>query len=262
MTMSGDQEQRHRELYRRLLAAERGRSAAHDYAGYHRRRFDYVVGVCRRVRPDPGARVLDVGRSALSHRLLAHYADVTTLGFAPSPDDAVAPDAAPPADRVFAAHLVCDLNDAARTGTVDGAGRYDLVVFAEVLEHLHAAPELVLHLLRGLLADDGLLVCQTPNAAALPRRLRLLAGRHPYERLRVNPGNPGHIREYTRDELVEIAAAAGLHVVRHEYADYFGAPRGGPAAAAATAALKLAGTLWPSLRRGQTAVLRRAGRRP
>jgi SAM-dependent methyltransferase len=257
------QQQRHDALRERMIAAERAQAGDHDYAAYHRRRFDYLLALCTALRPDPAARVLDVGRSPFSRMLLERYDSVTTLGLPPSGDDAGGAAGADPAaggaERTYAGHIVCDLNRAQEQGAppdaAAGAG-FDLIVFAEVLEHLHTAPELVLHLLAGLLADGGLLVCQTPNAAALPRRLRLAAGRHPYERIRANTGNPGHVREYTGDELKEIARTAGLQVVRHEYADYFAAP-GGVLPAAATAVMRALGRLRPALLRGQTIVLRR-----
>ncbi|MDP9149663.1 MAG: hypothetical protein M3O36_06955 [Myxococcota bacterium] len=45
-------------------------------------------------------------------------------------------------------------------------------MFAEVLEHLHTAPELVLAFLRRLLLPQGLLILQTPNAASLSKRIK------------------------------------------------------------------------------------------
>ena len=89
----------------------------------------------------------------------------------------------------------------ARRARAAGMPRYDLVVFAEVIEHLHTSPVHTLAFVRGLLADAGVLILQTPNAASLPKRLKLLAGRNPYELIRADGGNPGHFREYTLAEL-------------------------------------------------------------
>jgi 2-polyprenyl-3-methyl-5-hydroxy-6-metoxy-1,4-benzoquinol methylase len=155
--------------------------------------------------------------------------------------------------RQFRGHIVFNLNDAQKLHPSGVPEPFGLIVFAEVLEHLYTAPELVLHVLESLLARDGIIVCQTPNAAALHKRLKLLAGINPYERIRVDSGNPGHFREYTKPELVDVARRVGLHVLEHQYADYFGAPQGVLAAAAARA-LEMIGKIWPAFRRGQTIV--------
>ena len=83
-----------------------------------------------------------------------------------------------------------------------------------------------------------------------------MLGRNPYELLRINAGNRGHIREYTRKELIAIGRRAGLTTVSHEYRDYFGAS-GSLAKRAAITGLKLASTLAPSMARGQTIVYKR-----
>ena len=101
--------------------------------------------------------------------------------------------------------------------------RYDLVVFAEVIEHLHTSPVHTLGFVRGLLADAGVLILQTPNAASLPKRLKLLAGRNPYELIRPDGGNPGHFREYTLAELEAYARQARFQVVEVARRFYFDA---------------------------------------
>ena len=84
---------------------------------------------------------------------------------------------------------------------------YDAIVFAEVLEHLHTSPTLVLQVLTSLLKPGRLLVVQTPNAVALPRQ-------HPAKCaatirvLRARPLNPQTDRARRRG--VKPAAAAKL----------------------------------------------------
>jgi hypothetical protein len=99
-------------------------------------------------------------------------------------------------------------------------GQFDLIVFSEVIEHLAVAPEYTLAFLRSLLTGRGVLICTTPNAAEIAKRLRMLAGRNPYERLRLYALNPGHIREYTRQELCQIAESVGLRCLQHGYFDW------------------------------------------
>ena len=70
-------------------------------------------------------------------------------------------------------------------------GPYDVIVFAEVIEHLYTAPELVLPYLRELLVLGGVLLLQTPNAVSLRKRAKLLLGVNPFERIRTERDNPG-----------------------------------------------------------------------
>jgi SAM-dependent methyltransferase len=139
-------------------------------------------------------------------------------------------------------HVDADLNDTA----AGGDGSYDLVVMAEVIEHLHAAAAGVLRGLASWLRPDGALIVQTPNAVALHKRLRMLAGRNPLEPIRADPANPGHFHEYTLGELRDAAADAGLAVAGWRADNYFGAGHRARAYAA------LGRVLPPSLRHGIT----------
>jgi SAM-dependent methyltransferase len=98
---------------------------------------------------------------------------------------------------------------------------HDLIVCGEVVEHLHVSPLPVLRFLAGVLSPEGRLVLQTPNATALPKRLRMLIGRNPYAPIRDEPRNPGHFHEYTIRELRDLLEAAGLEILRLITANYF-----------------------------------------
>jgi SAM-dependent methyltransferase len=138
-------------------------------------------------------------------------APVDTLGFEADHDNATG-----------GRHYRFDLND-----SVDEAQwrrdlpAYDLIVFCEVLEHLYTSPAHVLRFLRSLLAPGGVLLLQTPNAAALGRRLKLLLGRNPYDRIHPDRTTPLHFREYTRAELAEYLGDAGLELVEFRATGYF-----------------------------------------
>jgi hypothetical protein len=245
----------------RLLQLEHAADARHDYLRYHERRFQYVMQRCLDLKPDPKTRVLDIGRSHLSRMLLSHYQHVATLGFPLSESERFGHETGSQVDRMqseFAEHIVFDLNDAQYHESPESTLRFGLIVFAEVLEHLHTAPELVLHYLRGFLESGGLILCQTPNAVALHKRVRLLVGLHPYERIRIDHENPGHFREYSKGELIEIGETAGLEAVAHEFVDYFAVPVT-TGAGLAVRLLKAAGLAFPSVRRGQTVVYARRG---
>ncbi len=115
------------------------------------------------------------------------------------------------------AHVQHDLNDP----DYPELEPHDLIVCAEVLEHLYVSPVPVLSFLGRSLAPNGRLVIQTPNATALPKRLRMLLGRNPYDPIRDEPANPGHFHEYTIGELRDAVEAAGLEVEQLVTANYF-----------------------------------------
>jgi SAM-dependent methyltransferase len=211
------------------------------YLDYHSRRYAVLDETARgllagRAKP----RVLDVGpmfEAALLREMGAH---VDTLGF---PHPLFPPGAG---ER----HITAELNDAG----AGGDGSYDLIVMAEVIEHLHRSPVGVLEGIGTWLAPGGALLLQTPNAVALHKRLRMLAGRNPIEPIRPDPSNPGHFHEYTLGELREAAGAAGLAVSGWRADNYFGAR---PAARA----YALLGRVLPaSLRHGITIWLSVRGR--
>jgi SAM-dependent methyltransferase len=156
-------------------------------------------------------RVLDIGWSQLTHDISQQFSvRVDALGFN---EDGVIP-----TGRYY--HF--DLNDCQYPARHRrDLPCYDAIIFAEVLEHLHTSPALVLGWLHGLLTPGGVLLVQTPNAVALPRRVKMFLGRNPYERIREDATNPGHFREYTAGELGEYARLVGLEVESVTINSYF-----------------------------------------
>jgi 2-polyprenyl-3-methyl-5-hydroxy-6-metoxy-1,4-benzoquinol methylase len=244
----------------RLLAEEALAFTGHDYLQYHRRRFEYVMRKCAEFSPDRSVSVLDVGRSSLSRMLLERYDNVTTIGLPLSAQEQFGHEAGTidtASTKSYAGHIVFDLNYAQNVERLDLNQKFALIVFAETIEHLYTAPELVLGLLGNLLEPGGLIICQTPNAVALHKRILMALGFNPFERLRIDVRNRGHIREYTRKELIEIGRRASLDMISHEYRDYFGVA-GGWARRVGILFLKAMATLHPPLARGQTIIYRRS----
>jgi SAM-dependent methyltransferase len=237
-----------RAAFDRWLAVEPEHAAVLDeearaYVDYHVVRYARLlslVGELAADRPPAELRILDVGPNVQT-ALLRHAhpaAAVDTLGFAHPGLGS----------RAHERHTEFDLNCAAdRARWPDLAPGYDVVVAAEVVEHLYTRLATVLACMASWLRPGGSLVIQTPNGAALHKRLRLLAGRSPVEPPRESRGNPGHFHEYTLAELREQAAAAGLTVLRLEVVNYFSGA--GPVARA----YGLAGrAMPPGLRHGVT----------
>jgi len=83
--------------------------------------------------------------------------------------------------------------------------QFDFVIFSEVLEHLFADDELVMHQVGRLIRSGGRLLITVPNAACHRNRLRLLRGINIHSSksdiVQGVYGGHGHVREYTLSEL-------------------------------------------------------------
>lgn len=223
------------------------------YDRYHAPRYEFLLERLGQLGVSNESRVLDIGPSRLTELIRDRFhARVDTLGFGEDQ----------PGDR--GNHFEFDLN---RTQQRDNwrvdLPHYDFVVMAEVIEHLYTAPQLVLGFVKTLLRPNGLLILQTPNAASLTKRIKLLLGRHPYEKIRSDPRNPGHYREYTMGELRALAEELGFCVERCETAFYFDARHAHDESGSGTGSAFLGGlknlvyrALPPSLREGITMVWR------
>src|SRR5262245_6059116 len=218
-----------------------------DYVRYHERRLVAILRLGERfvgeriasgVRP---VKVLDVGPHFLTrclHDLFGDDVEIHTLGFHYY---GMVPAA------MVAKHHHYDLNLAQRREQWLRCPGHDLIVLAEVIEHLYTSPNLVLQFLRSLLRDDGVLIVQTPNAVSLQRRLGLLWGRNPYEPIRDDTLNPGHFREYTAPELVQYCRTNGLEDLVTIKQSYW----------PTTPLRRLAGAVFPNLREGLLVAARR-----
>jgi len=182
-----------------------------EYAGFHSRRFAIMLMTLEQLGLGPESRILDVGptlSAVLLHQQFGCRVDAISF----SPDE----------ETPFGKNHEFDLNltqDPANWRT--DLGGYDAIVFAEVLEHLHTAPRLVLAYLGSLLKPGGYLLIQTPNALALKARVQLLLGKHPYEQISEHLHSPNHFRENTLGELTSFAELSGLPVVHAGHYNYF-----------------------------------------
>ncbi len=158
-------------------------------------------------------RILDIGPAYQTELLRqSQNAIVNTAGFE---DLRFRPR---PAEK----HFQFDLNDAQYPERWPRIEHHDLVVMAEVIEHLYTSPKLVLRCVATWLKEGGYLIVQTPNAVSMRRRLKMLVGKHPYEMIRDTRTNPGHFREYTVSELMAVSQEAGFTVTDHTIHNYFG----------------------------------------
>ena len=144
-----------------------------------------------------GIRVLElgVGDASLTRKISEAGAVVDAIEI----DSQAASLALPYCRRV----LVADANSIERTGLT---GKYDIVVAADVLEHL-VNPELVLSRLKGYLRKGGLLVVSLPNIANIYVRLNLLLGRYPAERRGIL--DETHLHAYTLATMRRLLGKTG-----------------------------------------------------
>jgi 2-polyprenyl-3-methyl-5-hydroxy-6-metoxy-1,4-benzoquinol methylase len=97
-----------------------------------------------------------------------------------------------------------------------GEDRFDVVVAADVLEHLKD-PLATLRAVRSVLKPDGYLLASIPNIAHGSVRLALLSGHFPYSETGLLDHT--HLRFYSREtmeKLIEEAGFAIVHLERHE----------------------------------------------
>lgn len=213
----------YKERIQQLIAEEKEATASANsqerYSQNHQKRFDYILELCQKHQPSHSAKVLDVGRSELTYLLSRKYKEVTSLGFPLEADDGGHREVSDISDLP---HIVFDLNKADETDKwpTQYAGKFDLIIFSETIEHVHIAPEMCLLLFRYLLKENGKILVTTPNAASIYKRVRLLFGVHPYEKIRYYKLNPGHFREYTLDEMKGIGAKVGLQTVDARLVNY------------------------------------------
>jgi hypothetical protein len=172
------------------------------YVAFHSPRYAFLLQRLDKYNVTSNTKLLDIGPSRLTtlmHEKFRVYPDSLGFGTNTLIDGA--------------RHFEFDLNLTQNTNLwMKDLPQYEFVVMAEVIEHLYTAPSLVLSFIKTLLVENGLLIIQTPNAASLPKRLKLLRGHNPYEMLRVDPSDPGHFREYTISELYKLAEEMGFCV--------------------------------------------------
>ncbi|MDP9359810.1 MAG: class I SAM-dependent methyltransferase [Acidobacteriota bacterium] len=92
--------------------------------------------------------------------------------------------------------------------------RFDVIIFADVLEHL-AWPIGILRGYLDLLNEGGSVIISLPNVGLWSVRLNLLLGRFHYEETGVLDRT--HLRFFTRRTARELIEQAGLEIVRRTY---------------------------------------------
>ena len=112
-------------------------------------------------------------------------------------------DVAEAATKLSAAYVL----DITQPEAAEKLGAFDIVIFADVIEHLTDATA-TLRAAKELLSEGGAIVYSIPNMAHLSVRLDLLAGRFSYTELGLLDRT--HLHFYDRTAVHDVFASAGL----------------------------------------------------
>ncbi len=159
--------------------------------------------ILNQLRRLPPSRILDLGVSGgRLGRLAREYGHEVT-----GVDVVEPPGVRDRLDNFFVADL--DLGIPADVGS-----GYDVVVAADVLEHVRKPEELLVQI-RSLLSPKGVVIASIPNFGHWYSRGRTALGLFDYDQRGIL--DRGHVRFFTRRSFHRLVATAGLSVVRTEY---------------------------------------------
>jgi 2-polyprenyl-3-methyl-5-hydroxy-6-metoxy-1,4-benzoquinol methylase len=102
-------------------------------------------------------------------------------------------------------------------GTWPRGDEFDIVILAEVLEHIPVSPIDTLKGIHATLKPGGTVVLTTPNLLRLSNRIRMLTGKALFAPFSPEALVMGHVREYTLSEVANYATRAGFDVLKCEY---------------------------------------------
>ncbi|HWB51569.1 MAG TPA: class I SAM-dependent methyltransferase [Stellaceae bacterium] len=159
-----------------------------------------VAGILHTMMPS-NARVLDVGCGTGAVTLIANRGKNNELwGIEPEPERARLA-------GVRGIRVTCGTLDRA---FVEGHPPFDVVMLADVLEHV-AAPGELLERAASAVKPDGLVLLSVPNAAHWTMRLHLLYGRFDYAETGIRDAT--HLRWFTEKTIRALCRHCGLEVV-------------------------------------------------
>jgi 2-polyprenyl-3-methyl-5-hydroxy-6-metoxy-1,4-benzoquinol methylase len=202
---------------RDLFFARNLNQEAIEYLQYHAGRYEILLDTTKQLRKtfkQETIRILDIGPSFFTEILYKHFTTdiISMMGL--DTTNEYGGGHLPPAVDIYTEkikHYVYNLNNCQfKEKWLTVPVKFDIIILAEVIEHLTISPVPVLKFIKSILNKGGYLIIQTPNAVSLDKRIAMLRGFNPFEIVRETDSNPGHVREYTINELTGISAHAGI----------------------------------------------------
>jgi len=117
------------------------------------------------------------------------------------------------AERYCRSVIVGDIENLEWCEKLSGS-RFDVAIFADVIEHLKA-PERVLARVKDILKDDACILISVPNIANIAIRLELLLGSFEYEKLGILDNT--HLKYFTLKTITGLIESAGLYIDSIDY---------------------------------------------
>ena len=196
-----------------------------SYVSTHDKRFAYMLREIKKIREKikkTSIIALDIGPSFFTELYKIEFPDdiLYTLGL--SSEESRGGHFPIEINHNKNLHFHYNLNDSQYSTILpDNLPKFDIVIMAEVIEHLYIAPEIVLSCVKQTIKLNGYIFIQTPNAASLSKRTKLMfKGENPYEMIRLDYNNPGHFREYTKAELIKIFKKLSFKINKIETTNY------------------------------------------
>lgn len=147
-----------------------------------------------------GARVLDVGcGDGTLALMLRDHRNATVVGLEPNAERAA----------VATSRGLAVLQSELGPALAERLGRFDVVLFADVLEHI-PDPTVALRAASHMLLPGGVVLASVPNVAHWTVRLNLLRGRFEYTVVGIMDST--HLRWYTKSSLLRLFDTAGYSV--------------------------------------------------
>ena len=148
----------------------------------------------------PGSRVLDIGcGTGTITRTILNERNVEIIGVEPNKERAQAA-------RMLGLEVV---NGFYGSHIPKAYGKFDYIVFADVLEHLED-PSAMLASVADSLTENGRVIASIPNVAHWSVRLNLLLGRFDYKPTGIMDAT--HLRWFTRKSVLRLFRASGYEV--------------------------------------------------
>jgi 2-polyprenyl-3-methyl-5-hydroxy-6-metoxy-1,4-benzoquinol methylase len=180
-----------------------------SYYEINRERYFQTLRYLADLRLPEPAKVLDVGGGQFAILAAKLFGDEGTIGDVGDAHRA-------PADAAGVGFTVCNLLEDDPPGF---NGAFDVIVLAEVIEHLPMPPYVILRKVRGWLKPGGMLLLTTPNLFRPRNLVRMLLGRDPFDTFMLPSEGVslGHQTEYSARHLGWHIREAGFTLERMEH---------------------------------------------